>query len=276
MAIGSYAGLLGAYGSTPLLNTSNSIYIGANSRGFSNQDQNAIVIGAAAIGEGANTTVIGNSDTIKTHLFGTVNASAITVNQLPVLTQSYGDYCTLSDGALLSIGDYSSASQANSIAIGAFAQALGYSSIALGSSSRCETSSSYSIAMTSGVTTNGYSLAASYGRAEGNLSVAIGTAIARGTSSLAIGGYDWSFGNWPGNQSTGDNSATFGGVGNQAIGFSSLANGFWTKAVAANSTALGSLNRGLSSDSNQWIETDPLFIVDRSLTPACAPMPSPP
>jgi hypothetical protein len=259
VAIGNYAGLLGMNGSNPLFNTSNSIYIGANSRGFNNQDQNSIVIGAAAIGEGANTTVIGNVNTIKTHLFGTVNASAIMVNHLPVLTQSYGQSNTLSGGALLSIGNYSSASQGNSIAIGSFANALGSSSIALGSNSRCETSSNYSIAMTAGVTTNQYSLAASYGRAEGNLSVAIGTAIARGTSSIAIGGYDWSFGGWPGNQSNGDNSATFGGVCNQAVGFSSLAAGFRTKAIAANSTVLGSLNRGLFSDSNQWIETDPLF-----------------
>ena len=264
VAIGSNAGFLAASGGTFMDTASNSIYIGADSRGYSNQDNNSIVIGASAIGEGANTTVIGNPNTTKTHLFGTVNAStvnasAITVNNSPVLTQSYGASNTLSGGALLSIGEYSSASQSNSIAIGASAAASGASSIALGSSSRCEATAGCSIAMTGGVTTEEYSLAAGYGRAEGKLSVAIGTAVARGASSIAIGGYDWTFPNWPTNQSTGDNSTTFGGVGNHAIGFSSMATGFWTKASAAYSSALGSLNCGLATNATEWVETDPLF-----------------
>jgi hypothetical protein len=259
VAVGANAGFLAASGGTFMSTASNSIYIGADSRGYSSQDNNSIVIGASATGEGANTTVIGNANTTKTHLFGTVEASAITVNNSPVLTQSFGASNTLSGGALLSIGDYSSASQWSSIAIGNFAQASGYSSMALGTGSRCEATSNESIAMTRGVTTEDYSLAAGYGRAEGNLSVAIGTAVARGASSIAIGGYDWTGGNWPGNQSTGDNSTTFGGVGNQALGFSSMATGFWTKASAAYSTASGSLNYGLGANATEWVETDPLF-----------------
>lgn len=72
VAIGSDAGRRQANGTTALTDPESSIYIGANSRGFSNADQNSIVIGASAIGEGANTTVIGNSDTTKTHLYGNV------------------------------------------------------------------------------------------------------------------------------------------------------------------------------------------------------------
>jgi hypothetical protein len=70
IAIGSNAGRYQANGTSTLTDPDHSIYLGANSRGFSNLDQNSIVIGAAAIGEGANTTVIGNSSTVKTHLFG--------------------------------------------------------------------------------------------------------------------------------------------------------------------------------------------------------------
>ena len=79
VAIGSYAGQYQAGGSG-LTSSNNSIYIGANARGFSNLDQNAIVIGSGVTGEGANTTVIGNSGTTSTHLYGTVNAGGLTVN----------------------------------------------------------------------------------------------------------------------------------------------------------------------------------------------------
>lgn len=79
VALGASAGYLQANG-TPLTATNSSVYIGANARGFSNLDQNAIVIGCGATGEGANTTVIGNSGTTTTHLCGTVNASGLTLN----------------------------------------------------------------------------------------------------------------------------------------------------------------------------------------------------
>jgi hypothetical protein len=71
VGIGAYAGYLQADG-TPLTAASNSTYIGANSRGKNNADNNSIVIGSGAIGEGANTTVIGNSSMIKTLFYGKV------------------------------------------------------------------------------------------------------------------------------------------------------------------------------------------------------------
>ena len=78
VAIGAYAGRYQANGSglTPF---NGNIYLGANTCGFSNLDQNAIVIGNGAVGEGANTTVIGNHGTTLTHLYGTVNAGGLTV-----------------------------------------------------------------------------------------------------------------------------------------------------------------------------------------------------
>ena len=77
VAIGSYAGCYEANGAS-LTASNNSVYIGANVRGFSNLEQNAIVIGSGATGEGTNTTVIGTSGTVKTHLYGTVSASRFT------------------------------------------------------------------------------------------------------------------------------------------------------------------------------------------------------
>ncbi len=68
--LGASAGKFQTNGTTSLSTTNRSIYIGANSRGSSNLDDNSIVIGADAIGEGANTTVLGNSLTEKTSVFG--------------------------------------------------------------------------------------------------------------------------------------------------------------------------------------------------------------
>ena len=56
-----------------------SIYIGSNSRGYSDDDQNSIVIGADAVGAGANTTVIGNSNTTKARIFGTLDSKKVEI-----------------------------------------------------------------------------------------------------------------------------------------------------------------------------------------------------
>jgi len=79
-ALGYYAGRYQADGSTALADPENSVFIGAHSRGFSNADSNSIVIGYQAIGEGANTTVIGNSSTVSTHLYGQTKANSLEVN----------------------------------------------------------------------------------------------------------------------------------------------------------------------------------------------------
>jgi hypothetical protein len=267
VAIGSSAGNYQANGSSFLAVTNNSIYIGANARGFSNLDQNSIVIGAAAVGEGANTTVIGNSSTLKTHLYGTVNASAFTINNTPVMTRSHGSNSVLSNGAIMALGNYTSATQQDAVAIGAGAQALGWGSLALGRNSYCDASAYDCLAMTGGRATKGCAMAAGYGEANGEFSMGICTGVADGVSSIALGGYDWQYDNWPANHSTGDNSVTLGGVGNQALGFSSIAAGFWTTAPSAHAVALGSLNLALGSDPNEWAENDPLFELGNGYAP---------
>ena len=69
VAVGYNAGSRQADGSA-LPSATNSIYIGSESKGFDSFDYNSIVIGANAVGEGANTTVIGTSSTTQTKLFG--------------------------------------------------------------------------------------------------------------------------------------------------------------------------------------------------------------
>jgi hypothetical protein len=71
VAIGHTAGQYHANGSTSLTTAANSIYIGYQVRGFNNSDSNSIVIGYQAIGEGANTVVIGNSSTVQQHFYAT-------------------------------------------------------------------------------------------------------------------------------------------------------------------------------------------------------------
>jgi hypothetical protein len=66
VGLGWEAGRYQANGSTALQTAANSIYIGTQCRGFNNGDTNAIVIGYQAIGQGANTTVIGNTSTVLT------------------------------------------------------------------------------------------------------------------------------------------------------------------------------------------------------------------
>ena len=59
VGIGYQAGRYQANGSTALATAASSVYIGASARGFSDSDNFSVVIGSAAIGLGANTSVIG-------------------------------------------------------------------------------------------------------------------------------------------------------------------------------------------------------------------------
>ena len=75
--LGYNTGRFQADGSTVLaLTGNNNIYIGQAARGFNNSDTNIIVIGSAAIGLGSNTTVIGNSSTTITGLFGNLRLAS--------------------------------------------------------------------------------------------------------------------------------------------------------------------------------------------------------
>ena len=77
VAIGHEAGRYHADGLTALTDPDSSVYIGAGAKGFNNDDNNTIVIGAGAVSNGANTTVIGNSSTTSTQVFGTLSTNGI-------------------------------------------------------------------------------------------------------------------------------------------------------------------------------------------------------
>lgn len=76
VAIGNQAGWKQNNGSTDATGLDNCIFIGASARSNGNNQANQIVIGFQALGEGNDTTVIGNSFTKSTHLEGSIKRNA--------------------------------------------------------------------------------------------------------------------------------------------------------------------------------------------------------
>jgi len=77
VVIGYAAARYHSDGTTALTTAASSVYIGSQVRGKNNSDSNSIVIGASAIGDGANTTVIGTTSTTQTKLEGTSTSVGI-------------------------------------------------------------------------------------------------------------------------------------------------------------------------------------------------------
>jgi len=89
-ALGYNAGRFISDGTTPNTTGSASIFIGANTKALADGNANQIVIGDSAVGEGANTTVIGNSWMATTHLFGAVRVGSKTTAERDALTAVNG------------------------------------------------------------------------------------------------------------------------------------------------------------------------------------------
>lgn len=90
VAIGAEAGLK-LEGGSNLGEVDNSIFIGYDTRAKANGDTNSIVIGNQAIGEGSNTTVLGNSSTLNTHIFGNlITTDPVNVKSSRIDTDSTG------------------------------------------------------------------------------------------------------------------------------------------------------------------------------------------
>lgn len=111
VAVGFQAGTSSS--AAPLTSPENSIYIGAEVRGFDDNDSNSIVIGYNAIGAGANTAVIGNSGLGHVYFGSSTGQAAIHSRKLflgsssvpgcIVMGDSDGNgvtYLTVNDGAL--------------------------------------------------------------------------------------------------------------------------------------------------------------------------------
>jgi hypothetical protein len=257
VALGSYAACYQANGTTPLTDPENSIYIGANVKGKDNSDSNSIVIGSSAIGEGANTTVIGNSNTTKTHLYGELVTSSATLGGFPVLATRAGTNAVLTNSATLALGNNARATQQSAIAIGQYAQATLNASLALGDSTSA--SGSYATAIQQASATGMYALAASAGFAGGDYSLGMAVGQASGVSSIAMGGYDDGWGD--ANYAVATGSVALGGIMNAAIGAYSYAMGNKVTSTSAYSFVIGSQNLARTnlypSSEFAWVGTGP-------------------
>lgn len=91
IGIGFSAGRFIADGSIANQTSSNSIYIGYNTKASANGDINEIVIGYDAIGNGSNTATLGNSSITKTFLRGTLNVASTVAPALASSTGILGD-----------------------------------------------------------------------------------------------------------------------------------------------------------------------------------------
>lgn len=70
LASGANAGIFISGGIKPNTAVDNSIFLGANTMAQANNQTNQIVIGHGSVGDGSNTTVLGNTSTVSTKLFG--------------------------------------------------------------------------------------------------------------------------------------------------------------------------------------------------------------
>jgi len=77
IGIGYLSGFYIDVGGSPLSQADDSIFIGYNSRAFSDGQTNQIVIGSNTIGLGSNSTVIGNSSTTVARIYGALTADTI-------------------------------------------------------------------------------------------------------------------------------------------------------------------------------------------------------
>lgn len=101
-AVGQNAGRLNGDG-TELATATNSIFIGANTRGSEAGNTDSIVLGTNAVSKGPNTTVIGNSTTTATYIEGETKSKSLRVSGNTLLE---GDVVLAEPQGDISMGDY--------------------------------------------------------------------------------------------------------------------------------------------------------------------------
>jgi len=87
-SLGSRAGRFLADDTTPNTAPTGSIFIGSDTKSSTASDTNQIVIGRSAVGNGSNTTTIGNTFTTSIHLHGDVNLKNATAPTTATITQT--------------------------------------------------------------------------------------------------------------------------------------------------------------------------------------------
>ncbi len=240
---------------------SSSLYLGSMTRAAADGNENEIVIGNHALGNGSNSVTLGNDSITKTILKGNVGvginapnaglhvqmrsflvtASGAMANQGITYTGSGGRMffdankmalrAGLAEGTSwddvnvghqsVAFGQGTLATAGNSAAFGMWSEASGYSSTAFGESSKAENENSL---------------------AGGRYSVASGYA------SIALGNY---------NKASGYAAAAFGSD-TLAAGDFSASFGYKTTASSSYSLALGRYNVG-GGDLSSWVPTDSIF-----------------
>jgi hypothetical protein len=99
-AIGREAGRFIADGTTANTSTSNSVFLGYNTKALADSQTNQIVIGDTAVGLGSNTAILGNSSITKTQLQGNVGIGTASPQTALQVGDTTGDnFITLSGGA---------------------------------------------------------------------------------------------------------------------------------------------------------------------------------
>jgi hypothetical protein len=215
--IGNQAGRRQADGSTNLaLTGNNNIYIGQQVRGFNNTDTNAIVIGSVGIGLGSNTTVIGNSSTTDTAIYGRmlvnftspvigthaldVNGTARVSGNLTINTNGYAALFTTfretgSDGSNIYIGGggLSSTTGGGSTALGSYNTSVGAASLQSVTTGNFNSAFGLSTlnSLTTGVQNTAIGASASQLNTSGGFNTSVGTSALRnnltGSYNVAIG-----------------------------------------------------------------------------------------
>jgi hypothetical protein len=248
---------LGQKAGTSVTTGQNNIYIG-NESAYTENTTNSIVIGAEAVGNGSNTTTLGNDDITLTEIKGNVKI---------------GTNNTLSGSRNLSVGFNNRMSGNNSIAAGLNNLATGENSVSFGNSSNVSgnnsigsgfnTESSGTNSLATGLETT----------ASGNQSVAFGdnntasgvNSTATGLSNVVAGNNSLVTGNL--NSVSGTNSFA-AGQGNAASGLRSMVLGFGSKSLGDNSVSIGFENEANTengicigkSNNDQSTGDDPNFL----------------
>lgn len=185
-------------------------------------------------------------------------------------TLAHGGGSIASGSKSIAFGSSTKATAVESIAMGAYAEAgipgelssLSQHSIAIGRSSKAH--AEYSVALGSYSEAKGtFSASLNGGQSRGKFSLSAMVGYAEGDSSIALGGWSSKAGvvQAPGpNKSLGHCSVSIGGVKNVPSGYGSYAFGFFNTPNAAASVSIGTASIG-GGNSNQWIESDPLFEV---------------
>ena len=108
VAVGWGAGQVASNGTTHLLTTVSSVFVGGNTRALADADTNECVFGYGVTGHGSNTCTIGNTSILATYLAGSIMPSVVYSHagtQLAACSSTYaGGEAVVSDASVLTVG----------------------------------------------------------------------------------------------------------------------------------------------------------------------------